>query len=461
MRETATSTGGMTPQERRGAFALAGIFILRMLGLFMVLPVLVLYERHLAGVTPTLLGIALGAYGLTQALLQIPFGMLSDRIGRKPVIIGGLLLFALGSVIAAAADHILWMILGRAIQGSGAIAAAIMALAADLTREEQRTKVMAIIGMSIGMSFAMAMVLGPLLGAWVGVHGIFWITAGLALCGIVILQLGVPSAPDRVHRDADVVPTQLASVIRDGQLLRLDLGILALHFIMTATFIAVPVALRDQAGLATAHHWLLYLPVLVLSVIVMVPFIIIAERRRKMKQVFLGAVLVVALSQGLLAMFHASALAIGAALLAYFSAFNLLEATLPSLISKIAPADRKGTALGVYSSSQFLGAFLGGACGGWVSGWAGLTGVFATAAGVALVWLAYASTMRSPRYLSSYTVQVGPVEAPAAEQIKRRLLQVAGVAEAEVVAEDGVAYLKVDRHALDQDALREFSVSNA
>ena len=260
------AAGGMTRTEARSAASMAGIYALRMLGLFMILPVFALYADELEGATPALAGLAIGIYGMTQALLQIPYGLLSDRIGRKPVIIFGLLVFALGSAIAASADNIHLVIFGRALQGAGAIAAAVMALTADLIREEHRVKAMAIIGMSIGASFALAMVLGPVLNTWIGVPGIFWLTAVLALGGIAVVVLVVPNpVVTRVRRDAEAVPAQFASVLRDAQLFRLDIGIFALHLILTASFVVLPLALRDIAGLPANRHWEVYLPVLLLS----------------------------------------------------------------------------------------------------------------------------------------------------------------------------------------------------
>lgn len=446
----------MLPGERRAAISLAGIFSLRMLGMFMILPVFALYATKLQGATPALMGLAIGAYGITQAILQIPFGLLSDRFGRKPVIAVGLLLFAVGSVVAAMSTSIYGVILGRAVQGSGAIAAAVMALTADLTREEQRTKAMAIIGMSIGFSFSLALVAGPVLDHWIGLSGIFWLTAILACVGIAVLYLVVPQPQSsRLHRDAEPVPAQFMSVFKDAQLLRLNYGILSLHLILTATFTVLPLILRDNLGMTSAVHWHVYLPVMLLSVAAMVPFIILAERRRRMKQVFLGAILAVALAEFGLSLWHASLISVALLLFLFYAGFNLLEATLPSLVSKMAPPDSKGTAMGFYSTSQFFGAFVGGIAGGWLQGKFGVGGVLTFCGAVAMLWLLAAASMRSPRYLTTQLLQVGMLDGQRARALAQRFTQVRGVAEAVVIADEGVAYLKVDKHALDEQALAD------
>lgn len=383
----------MTPLERRATLGLSLIFALRMLGLFMILPVFALYADGLDGVTPQTLGLALGIYGLTQALLQLPFGLVSDRLGRKPVIIVGLLIFAAGSVLAAQANDIQWVIAGRALQGAGAIGAVVNALLADLTREQVRTTAMAILGISIGGCFLLAMVLGPLLNAWISVPGIFWLTAAMGLIGIVVLMLWVPAAPPITLSDEPHSWRELARVLSSRELLRLDAGIFVLHAILTSLFVAVPLALRD-AGLGGQQHWQVYLPVMLLSLGLLLPLLQLSERPGRFKPVFLLCVLLLVLSQLGLALGQDQRWLLAAGLLVFFTGFNLLEAMLPSLISRRAPAGHRGAAMGVYSSLQFLGTFCGGALGGLVLGHLGIAAVFAFSAGLALVWLLLAAFMR-------------------------------------------------------------------
>ena len=455
------TTDRMTSVERRAAISLASIFAIRMLGLFMLFPVISLYQDKLVGATPALIGFAIGVYGLTQGLLQIPFGLLSDRFGRKPIILIGLLLFAFGSVIAAMSDSVYGLIAGRAIQGCGAIAAAIMALAADLTREENRTKAMAMIGMSIGSAFALALVLGPLFDHWFGLSGLFWFTAIMAVGGMAILMFVVPNpVSQKVHRDAEAVPAQFKNILKNTQLLRLDVGIFMLHMILTASFVVFPLILKNELGLVPQHHWWVYLPVLFLSVAAMVPFIIMAERRKRMKKVFLGGIFFVALAQLGLSFWYEQFWLAVFMLFIFFTAFNLLEASLPSLVSKIAPPESKGTAMGFYSSSQFLGAFLGGSVGGSIHGAMGYSSVFLLSAIMGLVWLVIASSMKEPRYLSSYLLNMGTVEEDQVDVLAAELSTIAGVAEAVVIAEDGIAYLKVDTRVLDEERLLTYSSEN-
>ncbi len=452
----------MTSTERRASIALAGIFTLRMLGLFMIFPIFSLDAHLYAGNTATLTGLAIGVYGLTQALFQIPFGRLSDRIGRKKVIVGGLLIFAVGSAVAASAESIWEVIAGRALQGLGAIAAAVLALTADLTREEQRTKAMAIIGVSIGMAFALAMVAGPAIKPLLGLAGLFWMTGAMALLGIAVLLYFVPTpARIRFHRDAEAVPAQFKNILRNGQLLRLDLGILILHLIMTATFVVLPLVLRDYAGFASDDHWMIYLLVLAIALALMLPFVIYADRYNRIKQVFMVSIAILTLSQAGMYGFHEIWWLVVMCMILYFTGFTVLEASLPALVSRLAPSELKGTALGVYSTAQYLGAFLGGALGGWLYGNFGITSVFAVCGSLCVCWLLFSSGMRNPLPLSTHLLNLGEVNEQKAEELAAQLLAVTGVAEAVVIAEDGVAYLKVDRKRLDREALRAFSVTRA
>lgn len=381
-------TSDMNPaRQARATITLGSIFFLRMFGLFLLVPVLSLYAVDLAGATPFLIGAALGIYGLTQGLLQIPLGMLSDHIGRKPVIFGGLCLFIAGSVIAAQADHIYLVILGRALQGAGAIAAAIMALLADITSEQYRTRSMAVIGMSVGMAFILAMVLGPVLGASIGLAGLFYTGAVLASIAIVVLVFVPVPVSTRFHSGVEASNQLLIQVFKNTRLLRYNLGVLYLHIIMMATFVALPLVLRDHTHLMNSQHWHLYLPVLVTSVIIMLPFIILADKKNAGAQIYPAAVVLLLMAQIGLALWHQDLAPIAASLLMFFVAFNYLEASLPAMVSKLITPERKGTALGIYSTCQFMGAFLGGLGGGLCLQHSGYAGVFAFNILVAIIWV--------------------------------------------------------------------------
>ena len=387
----------MEKHDLRAAASLAAVFSVRMLGLFMVYPVFAAFARHLAGATPYKIGVALGIYGLSQGALQMPFGTLSDRIGRKTMIVIGLVIFALGSAVAAGATSIDGMIIGRLLQGAGAIGSVVLALIADLTAEKNRTKAMALVGMTIGFSFLVAIVTGPAIAGWIGVAGIFWLMAALALAGIAITLLIVPVAPrPHLQPEAETVPALIGASLRNPELLRLDFGIFALHAMLTASFLVVPALLRGTLAMSSREQWLVYLPVLLLSVAVMVPAIIIAERYQRMKSVVVGAVVALALSQLMLAVGGGDPYVLLAGLVVFFSGFNIMEASLPSLVTKTAPAGSRGTATGIYSSSQFLGIFAGGIIGGWVHETAGTAAVFLFASAVAIIWLLVAATMRGP-----------------------------------------------------------------
>lgn len=378
----------MTPLERRTVSSLALLYSFRMLGLFMVLPLLALYAVDLPGADPFTIGLALGVYGLSQAVLQIPLGWLSDRVGRKPVIIAGLLIFALGSAVAATADSIYGVVAGRALQGMGAIASTIMALVADLTREEQRTKAMAMVGMSIGMSFAVALVLGPVVAAAGGLDAVFWFTALLAVAGISIVALLVPTPETGlVHRDVGARQGLFAKTLRDANLMRLNFAVFSLHFILMALFLLVPGLLLDVAGLERDRHWLVYLPALLLSIAGMVPMMILAERKGRLREMFRLAIVLLVVAMALMAgTDYAPAVYVGMCL--FFVGFNYLEATLPSLVSKMVFTGGKGTALGIFATCQFLGAFAGGAVGGWLMKTAGSWAMVAFCIALAAMWLA-------------------------------------------------------------------------
>ncbi len=442
----------MSASETRAASGLALVFAFRMLGMFMVLPVLATYGMDLQGATPALIGLAIGAYGLTQAMLQIPFGMISDRIGRLPVIYFGLLIFAAGAVLAATADTIWGVIAGRVLQGAGAISAAVMALLSDLTREQHRTKAMAMIGMSIGVSFAVAMVVGPLLTSAFGLSGLFWVTGGMAVLGILVVAV-LPRAPAHIrHRESGVARQALGATLRHPDLLRLDFSIFALHAILMASFVALPLALVNEAALPKEEHWWVYLTALVVGFFGMVPFIIYGEKKRQMKRVVLGAVAVLVLSELFLWWFGNRLWSLVAGMIVFFIAFNLLEASLPSLISKVAPAGGKGTAMGIYSTSQFLGSGLGGVLGGWLYQQGGLGLVFAGCAALCALWLAVTWSMREPPYVTGLRL---PLSAGAARNpaLTEQIMAVPGVSDAVVIVEEAAAYVKVDLKALDRAAL--------
>lgn len=377
----------MTALERRSVTSLALLYNFRMLGLFMVLPLLALYAIDYQGATPVLIGIALGVYGLTQACLQIPFGWLSDRVGRKPVIIGGLLIFAFGSIIAALADSIYGVIAGRALQGAGAIASSVMALVADLTRQEQRTKAMAIVGASIGLAFALALVLGPLLAAFGGLEAVFGFTAFLALSGIAIVTWQVPDPPrtGTTYAEVGARPGLMWLSLRSPALLRLDAGIFTLHFVLMASFQVVPGVLESTIGLPREQHWQVYLPAVLLSVLGILPLMRLAEKGGRPHLVFLSSIGLLFLSLALLGLVRDPWL-FYAALWLFFVGFNYMEAVLPSMVSKAVDPAGKGTALGIFSTAQFLGIFVGGAAGGWVLQEFGVVGITELCLAVVALW---------------------------------------------------------------------------
>ena len=459
----------MTAIERRASIGLASIYGLRMLGLFIILPIFAIYAEHLpGGESHLLIGIALGAYGLTQAILQIPAGWMSDRYGRKPVIYVSLILFAVGSFIAAYAGDIYWIIIGRVVQGAGALNAAVMALTADLTREEVRTKAMAMIGITIGITFSISMVLSPLLAQmdfviyldifrkefhFIGVPGIFAMTGVLALLAMGVVKWVIPDpAITRFHSDTEASWGHFGEVLRNKDLLRLDFGIFSLHAILMSVFMQVPFVMQKD-GLELAHHWYIYLPVMLVAFGLMVPPIIIAEKKAKMKQIFMLSIFLAMCAQALLMFGQNSLWGVALALLIFFTAFNVLEATLPSMISKIAPLAAKGTAMGVYSSVQFLGAFFGAAAGGALMQYVGGNSVFVFAIVLLLLWLIVASTMQPPAAVRTKLYHLTEMTNAQAAQLQQQLAQLQGVREAMVVAAENIACLKVEMQGFDEAAV--------
>ncbi|MBM3367048.1 MAG: MFS transporter [Betaproteobacteria bacterium] len=386
----------MSPIELRAGASLAGVFGLRMLGLFLILPVFAVHAPLLSGgENLVLVGVALGAYGLTQATLQIPFGIASDRWGRKPVIYFGLAVFAAGSFLAAGATDIWTAIAGRCLQGAGAISSVVVALAADLTRERHRTKVMAMIGSMIGLAFALSLVAAPLLYQVIGMGGLFVLIGVLALAAVWLVAVAVPEPPRRVPPVRG--EAGLAAVLHP-ELLRLNAGIFVLHVVQMALFVVLPTMLVG-AGLALERHWLLYLPVVLVSFAIMVPPVLYADRRNQPKPVLLGSVVLLLVVLSALAASGAGGPGIpvlAVLLLVFFVAFNVLEALLPSLVSRIAPAATRGAAIGVFNTSQTLGLFVGGLAGGWLAKHHGAGVLFGACALLALAWLAAACGMRAP-----------------------------------------------------------------
>lgn len=440
----------MTAAERRAGVALAFILALRMLGLFLVLPVFSVFARTLPGGDNIFLaGLAFGVFGLSQAVMQIPFGIASDRFGRKPVIVFGLLLYAAGSLMAMWAPDIHWMIAARVLQGTGAISAAVTALAADLVRDQHRTKVMAMIGSTIGLVFAGSLVLSPALYGWVGMDGMFLFIAVLALLAIPVLLKVVPD-PD--HAPA-VQPTPFARVIADGQLMRLNFGMFTVHMVQMAMFLLVPLALVELMHIPVSRHWTLYLPIVLASFVVMVPAIIWAEKRARMKPLFLAAIVILIASQIIFLLQPDRAWMVVGGLFVFFAAFNLLEALLPSLVSRIAPPAAKGAALGVFNTAQSIGAATGSAVGGAIALRFGASGVFAFCLLLAVVWWLWARGMQPPPVVALREYAIG--DHVDLDWLRDRLLELPGVREASVEKDRRMAYLKVNLEMWDEEGMRQ------
>ncbi|GAA4901987.1 MFS transporter [Ferrimonas pelagia] len=441
---------GLNPIERRTAFSLAGVYGLRMFGLFLIMPVLATYGQELDGFSPLWVGIAIGAYGLTQGLLQIPAGMASDRYGRKLIITLGLLMFAVGSLVAAMADSIYMVAVGRALQGAGAVASAILALASDLTRDEQRPKVMAVIGSFIGVAFTVALVAGPVLANWVGINGLFAITAVLALAALLVVHTLVPNAVQKAPTgDLVAVPARLWALLKDRDLQRLDVSIMVLHLLITAMFVALPLALVD-AGLQADRHWTLYLPGMILAFVLMVPIILFGVKRGQTRNPFLFAIGLQFAAAMMMAFNLDSVWGLSIGLVLFFAGLNYLEAALPSLISRISPPGDKGSAMGIYSTAQFFGAFAGGVLGGILYQTVGAQGVFLLCAGAIALWFGFMWSMQEPRKMRSLTLSVDLARRDT-DALASALSALPGVIEVILIPEQHAAYLKVeDPFDLDQ-----------
>ncbi len=436
----------MNAIERRSTFALSSIFALRMLGLFMIIPVFSIAGQSYQYATPALIGLAVGIYGLSQAILQIPFSLWADRFSRKPLIILGLVLFALGGAIAAMSHTIYGVIIGRAIAGAGAVSAVVMALLADVTREEQRTKAMAVMGMSIGLSFVIAFSLGPWLTSQVGISGLFWVTTIMGIAAIFMLML-VPKVT-RHHRNfRQGYLAQLKQVIQMGDLNRLHVSVFSLHLLLTAMFIYVQSQLIEFAHIPLAKHGMVYLPLLVISLFFAFPSIIIAEKYRKMRGIFLTAILGIIAGLLILIFGYESKYILLLGLGLFFIAFNVMEALLPSWLSKSAPLQSKATAMGINASSQFLGAFFGGVLGGQLLMLHNTSLGWSILAGIAMIWLLISFGLAQPRYLSSIVLPLP--ELKQTDEWTSKLLAIRGIEEVVVMAEQKVAYIKVDKQVID------------
>ncbi len=439
----------MNALERRSTFALSSIFALRMLGLFMIIPVFSVAGQSYLYATPALIGLAVGIYGLSQAILQIPFSLWADRFSRKPLIVIGLLLFAVGGAVAALSESIYGVILGRAIAGAGAVSAVVMALLADVTREEQRTKAMAMMGMSIGLSFVVAFSMGPWLTGLVGISGLFWITTVMGLCAMLMLLM-VPKTTRHHQNFAQGYLRQLRQVLKIADLNRLHISVFALHLLLTAMFVYAPSQLISYAGLPLAKHGLVYLPLLFISLFVAFPGIILAEKYKKMRSIFLTAIAGIIIGLLLLIFGFESKYILFAGLGLFFIAFNVMEALLPSWLSRAAPIQSKATAMGVNASAQFLGAFFGGTLGGQLLmlhntalGWSVL-------AVIAILWLLISAGLAQPRYLTSVVLRLPALEKN--DDWAFQLLAIRGIEEVVVMPEQQVAYIKVDKQQLDAAA---------
>ena len=443
----------LSPIERRATISIASVFGFRMLGLFMILPVVAVATRDYHDFSPLLLGLVIGAYGFTQALLQIPLGLLSDRLGRRPVLVGGLLMFVLGSLVAAWSETMWGLFVGRALQGTGAIASTLMALAADLTVEDNRSKVMAAIGGSIGFSFILAMMAGPFINQYYDLSGIFWLTAALGVVAIFVVIKVIPQ-PARAcfNREATVDVRQITNLLKDQNLQRLNVGIFVLHFALMAVFLLLPDLLQIHIGVEDKNLPWAYLMLLGGGFFLMLPIMILAEKYRLQRVALLGAILILALTSLLIVVTKLPSVLL-ILLTAFFAAFNLLEALLPSWVSKVCPVGNRGTAMGVYSSSQFFGAFMGGLVGGFCLQYFGANGVYFSISVVALIWLFFSIGLQSPRPLKTLVFSVAERNQ---QDFLKIISNVQGVKDILFEKDEAFAYVQIDQSEIDMQRLQSY-----
>lgn len=440
--------------ERRSVLALAMVYLFRMLGLFLIMPVISVAADGLDGADAALIGAAIGIYGFTQASLQIPMGMLSDKLGRKRVILFGLLLFALGSIICAHADSIATLIIGRAVQGAGAIASTLMALLSDVTKEQNRTKAMAMVGISIGASFMLSLILGPVLFQWVGLAGLFYLSFAFSIVGMGLIVWAVPNVTEHTFK-RDTTPSLVAlkDVLRNGRLRFLNISVFLLHGSLTALFVAIPSLLIHRYGLSLGQHSILYLLVMGAAFVLMLPLVIAAEAKGLMKHVLTIVITIIGLAT--VAMEWASNVWLfGVTVCLFFVAFNTLEATLPSVVSKLAPVGYRGTAMGVFSTHQFMGAFVGGAGGGWLLQNTSMTMLFSIIGGIWLLWAVVSAWQPAPKQVTSMAFSVVAYTEDDVQQLTEEIMAIQGVEDMQIFMDEQTAYLKVDKKQLDKAALQ-------
>lgn len=440
------TTRKMSASEQRAVLSLSTIMALRMLGLFMVLPIFALYASHLEAASPTLIGLAIGIYGLFQAVFQIPFGALSDRFGRKPIIVIGLTIFVCGSLLAAVAQNMTLMIIARALQGAGAVGSTLLALMADLTTEEQRTKSMAIAGITIGFSFSLAMLLGPLLTKWISVSHIFVLSGALGCLGILLLYIWTPTPHQiRLHHENEPAWKGWVKIFSSPQLANLNLGIFILHAVFTASFIAIPLSLNQFIHLGLNRQWILYLPSLLVAFCLSLVCIGLAERQQKIKPYFLLGIVSLILAELVFWCMPSSWLTAALGIGLFFSGFSLLEAFLPSLISRTAPVRYKGTALGIFSCAQFFGIFVGGVCGGWLLSHFSFPGIYLFCFLLLIAWFILAYQSRPPHFLVTQMWPLTSTHRIAWSTLVSELQVIPGMVEVTLITEEQMLYLKMER----------------